>query len=171
MCVAAGRGLVYATHSSLCSRHVMGRHQLTSRIPSMTIWTQEFETGHPQIDAEHREFIRQLNEIRAAIDAGAGRELIVRLIILLQNYALAHFAREEAHMHRVGCPTHRKNCEAHGEFSEKLAGWLVLLSYSGTSVTLMAEVHRESLAWIESHIKTVDCGLRRCPRDPKPPGA
>lgn len=131
----------------------------------MTTWSQEFETGHSQIDAEHREFIRQLNELKAAIDAGAGTERTVELIVLLQKYALGHFAREEAHMHRVGCPTHKENCAAHAEFADKLAGWLELLTYSGTPVSLLTEVHRESLAWIVAHIKNIDCGLRGCSRD------
>lgn len=133
----------------------------------MSTWTQEFETGHPQIDAEHREFIRRLNDLKAAIDAGAGRERTVELIVLLQKYALGHFAREEAHMHRVGCPTHRQNCAAHAEFAAKLAGWLDLLTFSGTPVSLLVEVHRESLRWITTHIRTIDCGLRGCPRVPE----
>ncbi len=132
----------------------------------MTTWTKDFETGHAQIDAEHREFIRQLNELKAAIDAGAGRERTVELIVLLQKYALGHFAREEAHMHRVGCPSHKANCAAHAEFADKLAGWLELLTYSGTPVSLLSEVHRESIAWISAHIKNIDCGLRGCPREP-----
>ena len=56
-------------------------------------------------------------------------ERTVELIVLLQKYALGHFAREEAHMHRVGCPTHKENCAAHAEFADKLAGWLELLTY------------------------------------------
>jgi hemerythrin len=131
----------------------------------MITWTHELETGHEQIDAEHREFIRQLNELKAAIDAGAGTERTVELIVLLQKYALGHFAREENLMLRVGCPSHKRNCAAHAEFEAKLSGWLELLTYSGTPVSLVSEVHRESVAWIGAHIRNVDCGLRGCPRE------
>ncbi len=131
----------------------------------MITWSHELETGHGQIDAEHREFIRQLNELKIAIDGGAGRERTVELIVLLQKYVLGHFAREETHMQRVGCPSHKRNCAAHAEFEGKLAGWLELLTYSGTPVSLLSEVHRESVAWIVAHIKNVDCGLRGCPKE------
>jgi hemerythrin len=128
----------------------------------MTTWSSRFETGHPQIDAEHQEFIRQLNMLKAAIDGGAGPERTVELIVILQKYALGHFAREEAHMLRVGCPTRGANCLAHGEFARKLERWLELLTFGGTPVSLVLEVHRESVAWIEAHILNVDCGLRGC---------
>jgi len=128
----------------------------------MTTWSARFETGHPQIDAEHREFIRQLQALKAAIDAGAGREQTVELIVILQKYALGHFAREEAHMLNVKCPATGANCSAHREFARKLDGWLELLSYSGTPVSLLLEVHRESIQWIENHILNIDCRLRGC---------
>ncbi|PAW68915.1 MAG: hypothetical protein B9S34_01010 [Opitutia bacterium Tous-C1TDCM] len=129
----------------------------------MPQWNPDFETGHPTIDTEHQEFLHQLEMLKVAIDAGAGREKVVDLIVVLQRYVLGHFAREEAHMLRVGCPSHGANCAAHREFSHKFDRWLELLTYSGTPVSLLLEVHRESLAWITHHIQKVDCGLRACP--------
>ncbi len=129
----------------------------------MSHWNAHFETGHLSIDAEHREFLRQLDALKEAIDAGAGREKVVELIVVLQRYVLGHFAREEAHMRRVGCPAHDANCAAHREFALKFDRWLELLTYGGTPVSLLLEVHRESLAWINHHILKVDCALRGCP--------
>jgi hemerythrin len=128
----------------------------------MTPWSPRFETGHPRIDAEHREFFRQLSALHDAIEAGAGREKIVELISILQRYALGHFAHEERHMQRVGCPAHNENCAAHRAFADKLDGWLGLLGTSNSSVSLLQDIHRESTAWIESHIARIDCRLRGC---------
>lgn len=128
----------------------------------MTTWSHRFETGHPRIDAEHREFFHQLDTLKTAIDQGAGRERVAELVVILQKYALGHFAREEAHMHRVACPALRENCTAHREFARRLDSWLELLTTSGTPVSVLLDVHRESTAWIESHIVTVDCRLRGC---------
>lgn len=49
----------------------------------MPSWNPRFETGHPQIEAEHQEFFRNLDELRAAIDAGEGRARIVDLIVIV----------------------------------------------------------------------------------------
>jgi hypothetical protein len=32
----------------------------------------------------------------------------------------------------------------------------------GTPVSMLLDVHRESIAWIEAHILNVDCRLRGC---------
>ena len=126
----------------------------------MTDWNTRFETGHAQIDDEHREFLRKLTSLRQALDAGAGRERIVELIMILQKYVLGHFAREEALMIRVKCRVMEANKTAHREFAHKLEGLLVLLSSSGSSLTLLSDVHREAFAWIEDHILNCDCQLR-----------
>lgn len=135
----------------------------------MSNWSPRFETGHAQIDAEHREFFRQLHGLKQAVEAGAGREQITELIIILQKYVLGHFAREEAHMQAVNCPAQEMNCTAHRLFAEKLDHWLELLSYSGTSVTMLLDIHRESIAWIENHILNIDCRLRGCTIKAPPP--
>lgn len=129
----------------------------------MTNWNSRFATGHAQIDSEHREFLLKLSSLRQAIDAGAGRERIVELILTLQKYVLGHFAREEAIMHRFKCRAAEENKTAHREFITKLEGWLVLLSSSGSSITLLSDVHREAFTWIENHILNCDCQLRNCP--------
>ncbi len=128
----------------------------------MTAWSARFETGHPKVDAEHREFFRQLNTLKEAVDDGAGREVVVELITILQRYAQGHFEREEDHMERFGCEALEANRAAHREFSRKLEGWIEILTFSGTPVSVLLDVHRESTAWIEKHIVNVDCRLRGC---------
>lgn len=130
----------------------------------MTLWSDRFLTGHTQIDDEHREFCRQLDAIKLAVDAGAGREQIVALIVTLQRYVLGHFAREEMHMERVECPARKANCTAHRELEGKLERWLEVLTTSGAPVSLLMDIHRESCAWIQHHILHIDCQLRGCAR-------
>ncbi len=135
----------------------------------MTTWNERFETGHAQIDAEHQEFFRQLQALKVAVEAGAGRERVVELIGILQKYVLGHFAREEAHMARVACPALGANCAAHRDFALKLDRWLEILTMSGTQVSMLLDVHRESISWIEAHIINIDCRLRGCSsKEPAP---
>ena len=130
----------------------------------MTKWSERLETHHREIDDAHREFLRLLEDIKEAVDDGAGRERIVELILILQRYVLVHFENEEAYMLRVGCPAHAANCSAHSVFREKLEHWLTILTMSGSPVSVLMDVHRESSAWIESHILNIDCKLRGCPK-------
>ena len=128
----------------------------------MTTWNERLETGHAQIDADHKEFFRQLHAVKVAVDGGAGRERMVELITILQQYVLGHFSREEAHMVRVACPALGANRNAHRDFAQRLDRWLELLTMSGTPVSMLLDVHRESVSWIEAHIINIDCRLRGC---------
>lgn len=125
-------------------------------------WNEELRTGHEMIDREHREFLRQLDELKTALDTGAGRERMVDLITILQKYVLGHFAREEAYMREVGCPTLEQNMAAHREFVGRFDRWIDFLTTHGMPVSILRDVHRESLAWINGHIVHIDCGLRGC---------
>jgi hemerythrin len=127
----------------------------------MIPWTSALETGHPQIDDDHQKLIASLNELDAALKKGAGKDQVVQLIAFLNSYAREHFAREETHMARVRCPSAAANQQAHREFVAKLDGWLGKLQ-TGSSLSLMLEVHRETSRWIQAHIVSVDCKLRGC---------
>lgn len=128
----------------------------------MTDWSERFETGDPQIDADHREFFRRIEALKAAFAAGAPANRATELLQLLHEHALAHFQREELAMARAGCSAHTENCAAHREFARKLDGWTQLLCLSGPTPSLVQDIHRESAAWMRHHIMRVDCRMRGC---------
>jgi len=127
----------------------------------MIPWTPALETGHPVIDDDHKKLIASLNELESALRKGEAKDKIIPLVAFLNQYAREHFAREEAHMTRVNCPSAGVNQQAHREFVARLDTWLVKLR-SGASLSLVLEVHREISKWIGAHIVSVDCKLRGC---------
>ena len=100
-----------------------------------------------------------------ALHRGEGREQITGMIVFLNSYAREHFAREEAHMDRVGCLAAAENRRAHDQFVAKLDGWVDRLRTAGVSTGLVLEVHREASGWIRQHILACDCKLRGCRAD------
>lgn len=127
----------------------------------MIQWNDNFATGHPVVDNDHRRLIDSLNELEAALHKGVGKEQIADIIAFLNTYAREHFSREEAHMAKVGCAAAGENCKAHQEFVSKLDGWVQRLN-AGPSTALVIEIYRETGNWIRSHILRVDCQLRNC---------
>jgi len=127
----------------------------------MIEWKPSFETGHPLVDNDHRRLVSALNELDTALRDGAGKEKVTAMVAFLNTYAREHFAREEAHMAKVGCPAAAENLRAHAEFVAKLDRWLVQLQ-SGPTLSLVLGVHTETCQWIRAHILRVDCQLRGC---------
>ena len=120
------------------------------------------ETGHVSVDSDHKHLIDQLNALSDALHRGEGKDQITGMIVFLNSYARDHFAREEAHMKRVGCSAYEENIRAHNAFVAKLDGWVARLKAAGVTTSLVLEVHRESSAWIRNHILACDCKLRGC---------
>jgi hemerythrin len=128
----------------------------------MTTWHPRFATGHSEIDQEHQRFFLHLETLDHATRKERSRTKVVDTIVQLQEYALNHFAHDETYMSQIGCRPHPENFEEHREFALRLEGWRFLLSTTATPVSLATEVHREAIAWIESHIAHNDCKLRAC---------
>ena len=128
----------------------------------MIAWNPALETGHAMVDSDHKKLVAQLNELSDALHRGEGKEKLLGMVVFLQSYAREHFAREEDHMQRVGCPAYADNCRAHGQFAAKLEVWIGQLRTAGASTSLVLEVHREASAWIRNHIIGIDCKLRGC---------
>lgn len=127
----------------------------------MIQWSEALATGHPLVDNDHRQILTSLNELEAALQTGAGKEQIAKIIEFLGRYTRDHFTREEVHMQRVGCPAYDENCREHDALLDKLDGWTGRLQ-QGASTSLVIEVHREISNWIRGHIVKTDCKLRGC---------
>lgn len=127
----------------------------------MIPWNETLMTGHPQVDADHKQLIDALNQLEAALREGKTQESIAPIIEFLNRYTREHFAREESHMQKVGCPAYEDNCREHALLVSRLDAWINRLEY-GPSLTLVLEIHREIANWIRNHILKTDCRLRGC---------
>lgn len=128
----------------------------------MITWSESLSTSHENIDAEHKMLIKSLNDLDQAMKKGAGRDQITASVLFLENYVAGHFAREEAYMLKVKCPSFADNCKAHRELKQKLANWKNLLTKEGASTTLVLEIYNETSDWITNHILKIDCKLKGC---------
>ncbi len=129
----------------------------------MILWSQEYETGVATVDDDHRRLAASLNELEAALRDGAGSQKIAALLDFLEQYAKAHFAREEGCMAQYRCPTAIANQAAHREFILKFTAARERLRKSSGAAALVAiQVHRELSDWIVNHILRIDTALRTC---------
>ncbi len=128
----------------------------------MLIWDKKYETGHPQIDADHQALVNALNKLESALSDGRGSTAVKDLLAALERYATVHFAREEKCMHELRCPAAASNVAAHQSFMTTFAKARDYLSRD-TATSLMAiRIHRELSDWVSSHILKIDSQLRAC---------
>ncbi|MCK9283191.1 MAG: diguanylate cyclase [Rhodocyclaceae bacterium] len=75
--------------------------------PPLIKWHTRFNTGHPQIDAQHRELVELLNRFSADLDTGG--EHHAPLFRLFSEALRKHFVFEEEVLRRLSIPLHLLN--------------------------------------------------------------
>lgn len=132
----------------------------------MLIWNKQFETGVPEIDAQHRQLIQHVNRLEAMLVqtnfSKAEVEFLVGFVTFLEDYVESHFRYEEDCMVRFRCPAHQKNQQAHEHFRGLFRRFRERIGKEGLRMELILELNQTIQGWIEGHILAVDTGLRGC---------
>jgi hemerythrin len=77
-------------------------------------WSSHYELGHERIDAEHRIFLRLIDEFARRVEEGLPLEALQRTAHEIRQYAEFHFVCEENTMEEMGYPglTEHRQCHA-----------------------------------------------------------
>jgi hemerythrin len=125
------------------------------------IWDEaKFGTGVPEIDAQHKEWLRQVNLFDTSVMGGREREVIYNTLAFLVRYTIQHFAFEESVMAARQCPALAENTAAHEIFRTRLSEILRQVELSGPSAFNAIAIKAELEEWLINHICTIDIRLR-----------
>jgi hemerythrin len=132
----------------------------------MLLWSDQFETGQPLLDTQHRMLISYINRLEElAHNAHPSREeieLFLRFIEFLETYILTHFREEELCMNRFKCPVRMENAQAHRAFLEFFQKFKRRLGLEGYRPEVVKELHDSCCSWIQQHILRIDVRLKPC---------
>ncbi len=123
-------------------------------------WREEFATGIPRVDEQHRAIFKMADEYRITLSDGQGERTYGLLLDYLERYVRVHFGFEERCMEQYRCPAARQNRAAHAEFTDTLAEFRQRYAKSGyrdpDARALVDTLDR----WFSDHIARVDVALR-----------
>ena len=125
-------------------------------------WNDSFSTGVEEIDTQHKELVRQLNQLYAAMAAGQGKDEIGKILNFLGQYAVMHFGKEETCMEEHRCPAASANKLAHAQFVELFTSMQKRFAIEGPTTALAVDLQQQTSAWLVNHILRVDTKLRDC---------
>lgn len=120
----------------------------------MTIqWSTRFELGHERIDAEHRIFLRLVNEFADRVDQNLGIDMLTRSLREILKYAEFHFVSEENIMEELAYPQLEDHRALHSGLLKALDGWHRDLA-AGTLPP--QEVQQSLVDWFAAHTAQED---------------
>jgi hemerythrin-like metal-binding protein len=122
----------------------------------------------PELDREHLELVRQLDELGLAMKKGRGRETLARLLAFLRRHVDKHFRDEEELMVARGYPEYPEHRAQHDLFRSRLAEQEQRFARRPQDRALVLEVHGWVMRWLAEHTISADGRLGDFLRERKP---
>ncbi|HHN65637.1 MAG TPA: bacteriohemerythrin [Nitrospirae bacterium] len=122
----------------------------------MIQWTEDLATGFDEIDSQHKELFRRINEFHMACKLGKGRDVVEDTIGFLSDYVVTHFSTEEAYMEKYNYPGYLSHRAQHETFMKNLKNIREELDREGSTVSLVIGINNMIVQWLQAHIRRVD---------------
>jgi hemerythrin-like metal-binding protein len=117
-------------------------------------WKEAYKVNVKELDAHHKDLIRQINVLHTAMVTGKGKDALGQILSKLAKYTNFHFAKEEELMSTTGYP----DLAAHKLAHQELTGRVLQLQqeFMAGEVALGVEVMDLLKGWLEKHILAMD---------------
>jgi hemerythrin len=119
-------------------------------------WNASLATGVAEIDDQHQELIKRINNLLDAMRAGNGKEIIEKVVSFLDEYVVIHFGTEEKYMAQYNYPELASHKEQHQSFTGYFNNLKKELASEGPTSALVIQAQRKLSEWWENHIGGVD---------------
>jgi hemerythrin len=125
----------------------------------MIEWTPDLAVGSPEIDRQHQELYRRINQLLEACSQGKGKEVVGQTLRFLSDYVVTHFGNEESYMIKHGYPEYTRHKALHTQFIKSLQELQEDFRREGAGITLVIKTNQIVVEWLNNHIRRVDTKL------------
>lgn len=123
------------------------------------VWTADLAVGVPEIDAQHQELFRRIDQLLEASHQGKGKEVVLTTVKFLEQYVVTHFQNEDQAMSGSHYPDRLKHLEEHRCFIQNFQELKQRIEKDGVNVHTIILTNRVVVKWLTHHILTVDKAL------------
>jgi hemerythrin-like metal-binding protein len=113
-------------------------------------WNSDFETGIPEIDAQHRTLVGHVNKLVGGMRDGIGDEIVGNILNNLEEYSKTHFKLEEKAFYRYQFAETERHTKEHSEFIQKITE--LKEAYRRKEVLLSNKLLTFMVDWVRNHI-------------------
>ena len=120
------------------------------------VWSDEYATGYTEIDEQHKQLFKAVNELVLACSSGQGRKKLDPTIKFLVDYTVKHFTDEENLQIKYQYPDYEAHKKHHEDFKKTALELTKELQEEGSSIVLVGKVNSIIGNWLISHIQQED---------------
>jgi len=122
-------------------------------------WDPSLLVGNAEIDGQHQELFRRVDQLLHALQMGSVTAEVERVMAFVGDYVHLHFRQEETLMQRTGYPDRQAHAAEHLELIRSLAGLREELGRTGPTPEFAAALAAALVDWLKEHIATTDTAL------------
>jgi len=119
-------------------------------------WDSRLETGIKQIDEQHKELFKRIDQLELAVYKGKAAAELIKLLEYLESYITKHFEMEEKLMLENFYPDYALHVRQHQQFRSIWTEVLNKFKNRGGDSYLAIDVDKQMRKWWENHILKMD---------------
>ena len=119
-------------------------------------WSEKYELGNAQVDAQHRRLFELVSDLVEACMQGCEDEKLTETLDFLVNYTIRHFRDEEALQLQYKYPEYESHKQIHDDFKITVSGLVRNYKENGSSDELSSNVNKIIVRWLVNHIQCED---------------
>ena len=129
------------------------------------VWTPGLATGSAEIDTQHKELFKRINDLIEAMKVGKGKDEVGKVLKFLEDYTVYHFGNEETYMKKYNYPEYTGHKEQHTSLINDIKKMRVQFEKEGASSMMAIDIQKELGDWLTVHIGKVDTLLGKFLKD------
>jgi len=118
------------------------------------VWENSYATGVDQIDKDHKQLVKLINDLYEAMQDGSGGALLLPVFSALKHYTEMHFANEERYMIACDAPGKAEHLREHEQMVRTLADLEKRHRQGEAAISLQTLTFLRD--WLKNHICVVD---------------
>ena len=120
------------------------------------LWSKSYETGNTEVDNQHKEIFRLVQQVLDADAFSSTKDKIETAMGFLSDYAVRHFASEEALMRECEYPDYDKHKALHDNFVKEVIAFMGLFAKEGDTMSISETINDFVFTWLREHIMQSD---------------
>ncbi len=121
---------------------------------ALIIWDDTFSVGVSEVDEQHRNLFRLINELHTRTSQYQNRDSLRKTLNELFTYAAIHFATEEFYFDKFGYPEGANHKREHAEFIAELTS--LKNNFDSGKTGLLIGIMNFLRDWLSTHIEGSD---------------
>lgn len=122
----------------------------------LTRWSEDMATGHEDVDGQHKELLRRVDDLLKGAKARKGSEEIGKLMWFLKKYVRRHFRDEEKLQLEVGFPGYEAHKAQHEIFFREVQRLEALHAEEGENTLMIIAAINAMCEWLRNHFNKMD---------------